>query len=37
MSCASTINNGGPSNKEASRALRGSLWTISSDAERGWD
>ena len=28
---------GGPSNKETSRALRGSLWTISSDAERGWD
>ena len=28
---------GGPSNKETSRALRGSLWTISSDTERGWD
>ena len=34
MSCASNTNNGWPSNKEASRALRGSLWTVSSDVEK---
>ena len=36
-SCASATNNGWPSYKETSRALRGSLWTISSDAECGRD
>ena len=33
----STTNNGWSSNKEISRALRGSLCTLSSDAERGWN
>ena len=37
MSCASTKNNGWPSHKEASWTLRGSLWAVSSDAERGWN
>ena len=31
------LTTGGPGIKKTSRTLRGSLWTISSDAERGWD
>ena len=34
---ASTTNNGWPSHKEASWALRGSLLTVPSDAERRWN
>ena len=31
------LTTGGPGIKKTSRTLCGSLWTISSDAERGWD
>ena len=31
------LTTGGRGIKKTSRTLRGSLWTISGDAERGWD
>ena len=34
---ASVVNDGWHSNRETSRALRGSLRTISSDVKPGWD